>query len=81
MMQKNCKKMTETLAYGYSSERPQRELSNEYQYDRVYMVFQKSLHYCSLDENSLTILRVDIWEKFEPKPSLTFTFLQIPAVH
>ena len=32
--------MTETLAHGYSSESTQRELSNEYQYDRVYMVFQ-----------------------------------------
>ena len=32
--------MTETLAYGYSSESTQRELSNEYQYDRVWMVFK-----------------------------------------
>ena len=30
--------MTETLAYGYSSESTQRELSNEYQHDRVWMV-------------------------------------------
>ena len=28
-------KMTETLANGYSSESTQRELSNEYQHDRV----------------------------------------------
>ena len=34
MMQKNMK-MTETLAYGYSSESTQRELSNEYQHDQV----------------------------------------------
>ena len=29
--------MTEALAYGYSSESTQRELSNEYQHDRVQM--------------------------------------------
>ena len=39
MMQKNFE-MTETLAYGYSSESTPRELSNEYQHDRVYMFFQ-----------------------------------------
>ena len=33
--------MTETLAYGYSSESTQRELSHEYQHDRVKMVFEK----------------------------------------
>ena len=32
--------MTETMAYGYSSESTQRELSNEYQHDRVKMVFK-----------------------------------------
>ena len=32
--------MTETLAYGYSFESTQRELSNEYQLDRVWMVFK-----------------------------------------
>ena len=32
--------MIETLANGYSSESTQRELSNEYQYDRVKMVFK-----------------------------------------
>ena len=36
---KNLKKMTETLAHGYSSESTQRELSNEYQHDRVRWVF------------------------------------------
>ena len=30
------RKMTETLAYGYSSESAQRELSNEYQHDRIF---------------------------------------------
>ena len=35
---KGCKKggkMTETLVHGYSSESTHRELSNEYQHDRV----------------------------------------------
>ena len=32
--------MTETLAHGYSSESTRQELSNEYQHDRVYMVFK-----------------------------------------
>ena len=32
--------MTETLANGYSSESTQRELSNEYQHDRVRMFFK-----------------------------------------
>ena len=34
-------KMIITLAHGYSSERTQRELSNEYQLDRVEMVYKK----------------------------------------
>ena len=33
--------MIETLANGYSSESSQRELSNEYQHDRVLMIFKK----------------------------------------
>ena len=33
-------KMTETLAYGYSSESTQYDLSNEYQHNRVKMVFK-----------------------------------------
>ena len=32
--------MTETLANGYSYESTQRELSNEYQHDRVWMFFK-----------------------------------------
>ena len=32
--------MTETQAHGYSSDSVQLELSNEYQYDRVEMVFK-----------------------------------------
>ena len=33
-------KMTGTLAYGYSSESIPQELSNEYQHDRVEMVYK-----------------------------------------
>ena len=40
-MQKT-RKITGTLANGYSSESTPRELSNEYQDDRVSMVFQES---------------------------------------
>ena len=32
--------MTETLANGYSSESTQHEISNEYQHDKVKMVFK-----------------------------------------
>ena len=42
---KTCKKprkITETLANGHSSESTRQELSNEYQDDRVSMVFQES---------------------------------------
>ena len=40
MVMMKMMKMTEALARGYSSESTQRELSNEYQHDRVLMVFQ-----------------------------------------
>ena len=50
--------MTETMANGYSSESTQRELSNEYQHDRVFMDFEKSLRLCALEESSLSIVRV-----------------------
>ena len=56
MMQKNFK-MTETLANGYSYESAQRELSNEYQHDRIQMVFIFFSSY-ALDESSLSIGRV-----------------------
>ena len=39
IMQKSWK-ITETLAYGYSYESTQWELSNEYQHDRVWLVFR-----------------------------------------
>ena len=32
--------MTENLAHGYSSESTEQERSNEYQHDRVYMIFK-----------------------------------------
>ena len=35
--------MTETLAHGYSSEKTQRELSNEYQHDDTVKMFFKNL--------------------------------------
>ena len=37
MMQK-ASKISETMTYGYSSESTQRELSNEYQHDKVWKV-------------------------------------------
>ena len=50
-------KMTETLAYRYSSESTQRELSNEHQHDRIYIVFENLCIHdpCDLDESSLSI--------------------------
>ena len=50
--------MTGTLADGYSSESTQQEPSNEYQHDRVWMVFKNNLRPCALDESSLSIERV-----------------------
>ena len=51
--------MIETLAHGYLPESTLRELSNEYQHDKVSKDgFQKSLHPCALDESSLSIGRV-----------------------
>ena len=48
--------MTETLAYGCSSESTQLELSNEYQ--QALDNFQESLSPCALDESCLSIRRV-----------------------
>ena len=39
---KKPRKITETLANGYSSESTRQELSNEYQDDRVSMVYEES---------------------------------------
>ena len=41
----NNLKMTETLAYGYSSESTQRELSNEYQHEKGLYVLQQSFSF------------------------------------
>ena len=56
----NDAKITKTLANGYSSESTQRELSNEYQHDRVWIFFQKSLNPCALDKSTLCIGRVNV---------------------
>ena len=45
MTQKSWK-MTETMAYGYSSESSQWELSNEYQHDRYKMVYKNFATLC-----------------------------------
>ena len=45
--------MTETLANGYTYVSTQRELSNEYQHDMIWMIFIFSS--CALDESSLSI--------------------------
>ena len=51
--------MTETLAYGYSSESTLWELSNEYQHDRVQMAFNNLyISFSAFDESSLSIGRV-----------------------
>ena len=39
-LRKKGERMTETLAYGHSSDNSQRELSNEHQHDRFKMVFK-----------------------------------------
>ena len=54
MMQKTST-ITETLA----SERTQWGLSNEYQHDRFWVVFEKSLHHCALDKSSISIERLN----------------------
>ena len=45
--------MTETLEYVYSSDSTQWEHSNEYQHDRVWIVFKIFCIFCAMDENSL----------------------------
>ena len=53
--------MTETLAYGYSSESTQRELSCEYLHARPGLDgYQKNLNPFALDVSSLSIGRVKI---------------------
>ena len=52
--------MTETLAYGYSSEITQQELTIEYFHDRVYMFFKHLWVLDPLDESGLSIGRVKL---------------------
>ena len=54
---KNLLKMTENLAYMYSSESTQSELSNEYLHGR-FRWFSKYWHPFAFDESSLSIGRV-----------------------
>ena len=56
--------MTETLAHGYSYERTQRELSNEYQYDRVSMFFKD---FCILE---LWAKVASAWDGLKMQPSV-----------
>ena len=51
-------KMTETMAYGYSSESTQQELSNEYQHNKGLNGFQNFLLFSPMDESSLSMERV-----------------------
>ena len=67
--------MTETLGNWYSSESTRRELSNEYQFDRVKMIFKKSLHLCALDDISLSIGELIVCYM------LCFPPHHIPALH
>ena len=72
---KNPWKMTETLANGYSYESTQWELSNEYQHDRVSMVF-KRICSCALDESiPISIGRVK-WNVPNNSP-LTLSMLRL----
>ena len=60
--------MTETLANGYSSESTRRELSNEYQHDRVKMIF---MIFCALDESKLSSIWVNpffLWSPLIVRP-------------
>ena len=47
--------MTEALARGCSSDSTQREPSNEFQHDRISMVFRNLCVLCAFDESSLSI--------------------------
>ena len=57
MMEKSWK-IIETLANGYSYDSARPELSNEYQHDRVKMIFTIFLLFCALDESNLSIRKV-----------------------
>ena len=65
-------KMTETLAHEYSSDSTQWELSNEYQHDRVKMVFKDLciLYPCALNKCSLSIGReiIEAYDTVQVRP-------------
>ena len=67
MIQKEHEKKTEPLAPGAL-----KKLSNEYQHDRVSMVFKRALCPCALDKSSLSIGRVKtaLVEKISPNKLL-----------
>ena len=60
--------MTETLANGYSSESTQRELSNEYQHDRVQMI---SLH----SKICIRVLWTNVYSALEGLSDVFYLFL------
>ena len=62
--------MTENLAHRYSSESTQRELSNEYQHDRVWGFYQKPVRPFALDKSSLSIGRVKEWWRIGDMPKM-----------
>ena len=53
--------MTKTLAYGYLSESTQRELSNEYQHDRVLKVYKSLFIFVLWQKNTLDIYYPLCW--------------------
>ena len=60
--------MTETMANGYSFERTQRDLSNEYQLDRVSMVFKKVLvpQHSKGQGHTQTCIKLTLCRKLSP---------------
>ena len=52
--------LTETVANGYSSDSTQRELSNEYQHDRVKMIFISFCFFVHWTKFSLSSRRVNL---------------------
>ena len=69
--------MKKTLAHRYSSESTRQELSNEYQYERVEMVFKNLLH-------PYDVLSSSIQHKQNPhglyRPLFDFTHNYIPHI-
>ena len=74
MMQKSWK-ITETLANGYSSESTHQELSNEYQHDRVSMIFKK-ICFLMLWTKVASVLE-GLWGTFQSERTKTLLHTQI----